>query len=304
MGVLEKGIIFFVICLVGFFIQDGHSQNSDKIGLDQEFYDTSNRVLQEYVSDNLLQNSTIVKDSIKTRLSGGWEDVLPPFYFARIIYDITINGEIMHMDSIYKVDFGTLASSPENAKLVKIFEMEYKPPKKITSNFGKEAGSYVYNNIQNIMCRQGFDKITKESTGESTCVTPKSVGKLVDRDWVKIDFLALQSLKNENYDSLRVPIIVTHVQPYENNLNYSLIYTTIWNLRNIPSDYSVTVFDPQGEEVKNCSTPTAVSPQKPHSVNEWKLFLNACGHQRILGNYTVIVSSESVNQKFVVTVDK
>jgi len=268
------------------------------------WYEKSKIVLQEYVDNVLIQNATIVNDSIKTRISVAPEDSLPPTHHVRIIYDVIEDDKIRHWDSIYKIDFGAFARTPENAKLVKIYENEYLAPNQIKNKKFEEVESYLTGMLQNIMCRQGFDKVTKESTDESMCVTPKSVGKLVDRGWIKMDYLALGILKSENYNSVYVPITVTHMQPYENNLNYSFISTTVWNLRNIPSDYSVNVIDPHGEEVKNCSTPSAESPQSPHSVNEWRLFLNTCGHQRILGNYTVIVSSDTLNEKLVVNVDK
>jgi hypothetical protein len=259
--------------------------------------------LQEYLESNFYQNPTILKDSIKTRITGGLEDVLPPRFHVRIIYDEFQNGKIIHLDSIYKVDFGSAAKTPENAKLVEVFDMEYKPPKKIDKNFAQDQNDYVYSLIQNIMCRQGFEKVVKESTVEALCVKSKSVGKLVDRGWVKMDYFTNKILQNENYDSLHLPISVTYVQPDSEFPDYSWISTKVWNLRNIPSDYSVEVFNPEGEQVKICSKPSVDSPQNPHSLNEWKFLLNSCGYSRIQGNYIVsIFSSNSLHETFVVNV--
>jgi len=154
------------------------------------------------------------------------------------------------------------------------------------------------------MCRQGFEKVVKESTGEALCVKSKSVGKLVDRGWIKVDYFTSKILQNANYDSLHVPLSVNYVQPYSEFPDYSWISTKIWNLRNIPSDYSVKVFNPNGEQVKICSKPSAESPQKPYSLNEWKTLLNSCGHSRIAGNYAVIVSLDSKNETFIINVPK
>jgi len=304
---VNKKIIFviFGISILGVFsIQESHSQYLDEETSKARMVwpDKVRLTLQEYVETNLHKDSTIVKDTIKTRISGGLEEGLPPTYHVRIIYDVINNEEIHHMDSIYKVDFGPLAKTPDNAKMVKLFEMEYKPPKKIGGSLGIEENVYVYNMIQNIMCRQGFEKVIKESTDEKVCLTPNSIGKLVDRGWVKMNHFTNKILQNENYDSLHVPISVNYVQPYSEFPDYSWISTKIWNLRNIQSDYSVEVFNPEGDQVKICSKPSAESPQKPHSLNEWKTLLNSCGHSRMTGIYTVIVSSDSVNETFVVKV--
>lgn len=259
--------------------------------------------LQEYVDNTLLQNENIVKESIKTRISKTLEDVLPPRYYVRIIYDEIQNNEILHIDSGYKVDFGPVAKTPENTKLEKIFEEEYKPPKKIPIELAAGENWAINWMLQNIMCRQGFEKVVKESTGEALCVKSKSVGKLVDRGWIRMDYFTNKILQNENYDSFHVPISVTYVQPYSEFPDYSWISTKIWNLRNIPSDYSVEVFNPEGDQVKICSKPSADNPQKPHSLNEWKFLLNACGHSKMTGNYTVLVSSnDSLLETFIVDV--
>lgn len=301
---MSKIILLGIFIFIGLFsMQESFSQYMETPSSDK-WYEAVKLVLQEYVDKNLLQNEAILKDSIKTRISGGLEDVLPPRYHVRIIYDVINNEEIQHMDSIYKVDFGPWARTPENAKLVKLFEMEYKPPKKIVDSLGIEENVYVYNNIQNIMCRQGFEKVIKESTDEDVCLTPNSIGKLVDRGWIKIDYTSLRILQKENYDSLRVPIIVTHEQPDPLLPDYSYISTKIWNLRNITMNYSVEVFDPIGEKVKDCPFTGVQSPQKQHSIIDLKLFLNSCDHKGVFGDYTVIVSSDSLNETFIVNVSK
>ena len=254
--------------------------------------------------DVFFQNSTILKESIKTRISKAPEDSLPPTFHIRILYDQVQNGKIFNMDSVYKVDFGLNTRTPDNTKLEKIFENEYLPPNQIKNKKFEEFESYLTGLLQNIMCRQGFEKVVKESTDEALCVKLKSVGKLVDRGWVKMDYFTSKILQNENYDSPHVPISVNYVQPDSENPDYSWISTKIWNLRNIQSDYSVEVFNPEGEQVKICSKPSAESPQKPHSLNEWKTLLNSCGHSRMTGNYTVIVSLDSKHETFIVNVPK
>jgi len=172
--VLEVSVIFSLIFLVGFSVQESHSDGwSDAVKL----------VLQEYVDDNLLQNKTILKDSIKTRILGTPEDILPPKYFIKILYDVIDNKEIQHIDSRYKVDFGPLARTPENANLVKIYEMEYIPPKKIVYDYDLENEQLAKSKYQMIMCRQGFEKIMKETTGDTVCVKPETALKLKERGW-------------------------------------------------------------------------------------------------------------------------
>jgi len=185
--VLEVTVIFLVIFLVGFSIQESYSQYLDEETSKARMVwpDKVRLTLQEYVETNLHKDSTILKDTIKTRISGGQEDILPPRYHVRIIYDVINNGKIYHADSIYKVDFGPFAKTPDNAELVKIFEMEYKPPKKIVDSLGIEESGYVYNIIQNIMCKQGFEKVIKDSDGSPACVKSDSAQKLIERGWAK-----------------------------------------------------------------------------------------------------------------------
>ena len=190
----KKNIIFVIlgIFILGLFsIQDGYSQymGSPKPDVWQI---ESELVLQEYVDGELLQNESIVKESIKTRISRGLGDVLPPFYYARIIFDEIQNKEILHMDSIYQVDFGSLARTPDNTKLEKIFEGEYNPPKKISKELVIGEDRAINWMLQNIMCRQGLEKVVKESTNDASCIKSKSLGKLVDRGWVKMGLLYKQ----------------------------------------------------------------------------------------------------------------
>ncbi|HUT06475.1 MAG TPA: hypothetical protein VMW74_07300 [Nitrosopumilaceae archaeon] len=297
------GIIFSVIFIIGFPVQESYSQYMGSVNPDQWSIATESAV-RDLSIDVFFQNSTILKESIKTRISKAPEDSLPPTFHIRILYDQVQNGKIFNMDSVYKVDFGLNTRTPDNTKLEKIFENEYLPPNQIKNKKFEEFESYLTGLLQNIMCRQGFEKVVKESTDEALCVKLKSVGKLVDRGWVKMDYFTSKILQNENYDSPHVPISVNYVQPDSENPDYSWISTKIWNLRNIQSDYSVEVFNPEGEQVKICSKPSAESPQKPHSLNEWKTLLNSCGHSRMTGNYTVIVSLDSKHETFIVNVPK
>jgi len=180
-------VIFGFFILGVFSVQESYSQYLDEETSKARMVwpDKVRLILQEYVETNLHKDSTIVKDTIKTRISGGQEDILPPRYHVRIIYDVINNEEIQHTDSIYKVDFGPFAKTPDNAKLVKIFEMEYKPPKKIVPSLGFEESGYVYNIIQNIICRQGFEKVIKDSDDSTACVKLTSVAKLIERGWAK-----------------------------------------------------------------------------------------------------------------------
>ncbi|MFQ5440561.1 MAG: hypothetical protein ACE5DL_03760 [Nitrosopumilaceae archaeon] len=306
---MNKKIIFgtlAIVFLIGFSVQEGYSQYMGQESIEAELLwsDKVKQILQEYLEINFYHNPNIILESIKTRISGSGEDVSPPRYHVRILYDEIKNGKIIHMDSVYNVDFGPVARTPDNAKLEKIYEEKYLPPNQIKNTKFEEFPSYLTGMMQNIMCRQGFEKVVKESTKESLCVKTESIGKLVDRGWIKMDYSSLKILQNKKYDSLYLPISVTYVQPYSEFKDYSWISTKIWNLRNIPSDYSVEVFNPEGEQVKICSKPTADEPQKPHSVNEWKTLLNSCGHSRIPGNYTVIVSLDSKNETFIVNVPK
>ena len=174
-----------MIFLFGIFVQESYAQYLDKetSKLRAAWSDKAKLTLQEYLENNYFPNSTINKDSIKTRILGGLEDVLPPRFHARILYDVIKNEKVLHMDSIYKVDFGPLARTPDNAKLVKIFEMEYAPPKKVVPDFGKGEDPYVYNNIQHIMCRQGYDFVLKNSDNSPACFKENSIPKLVERGW-------------------------------------------------------------------------------------------------------------------------
>jgi len=304
---LNKKIIFLFVgfFLFGFLIQDGYSQYMDPeiTKSRMKWSEKVESTLQEYLESNFYQIPAIPKDSIKTRISGGLEDVLPPRYHIRIIYDLLENNNAKHMDSVYKVDFGPSYKTPDMAKLEKLYEEVYLPPNQIKNTKFEEFESYLTGMLQNIMCRQEFEKVVKESTGETLCVKSKSVGKLVDRGWVRMDYFTNKILQNENYDSLHVSISVRYVQPYSEFPDYSWISTKIWNLRTVPSNYSVEIFNPEGEQVKICSKPSADNPQNPHSLNEWKFLLNSCGHSRITGNYTVSVySSGSLLETFVVNV--
>jgi len=190
--------VWVVIPLVLFGIvgvQEGFSQYIVETHFfPSEWSDAVQITVHEYVNDVLIQNKTILQDSIKIRISGGLEDVLPPNYSVRILYDIIDNKIIQHIESTYEVDFGPLEGtyevnsvrqigSPENANLVKTSEMEYKPPKKIAYGYDLENEQIANIKYQMIMCRQGFEKIMKETTGDTVCVKPETAKKLIQRGW-------------------------------------------------------------------------------------------------------------------------
>lgn len=142
-------------------------------------------ILQDHLENELTLNPNISNDSIKTRISGSGEDVLPPRYHIRILYDLQENDRTKHMDLVYKVDFGPAAKTPDNAKLEKIYEEEYISPGQIKNKKFEEFESYLTGMLHNIMCKQGFEKIIRESNGSSVCVKSTSVEKLIERGWSK-----------------------------------------------------------------------------------------------------------------------
>ncbi|HUT05527.1 MAG TPA: hypothetical protein VMW74_02410 [Nitrosopumilaceae archaeon] len=178
------GIIFSIIFLIGFPVQESFSQYMGSVNPDQWSIATESAV-HELSIDVFFQNSTILKESIKTRISKAPEDSLPPTFHVRILYDVNKNEDIRHMDSVYKVDFGASFKNPDNATLEKIYENEYLPPNQIKNKKFEEFESYLTGMLQNIMCRQGFENIIKNSDGSSVCVKPESILKLVERGWAE-----------------------------------------------------------------------------------------------------------------------
>jgi len=178
--------VIFLFFLVLFVIQDAHAQYMDpELSKSRmAWYEQVEQTFQEYLESNFYRNPTILKDSIKTKISGGLEDVFPPIFHVRILFDEIINGKIIHRDSIFKVDFEYENRKPTGAKLVEVLDMEYKPPRKIDEDFAKDQSGHVYWMIQNIMCKHGFEKIFKIDNSPA-CVKPESIPKLIERGWAK-----------------------------------------------------------------------------------------------------------------------
>ena len=276
-------------CLIGFLLAGSiipaYSQN---IRPNIDFM----KIVKELVEQQekqLRNDNSVIPDSIKYKIYVSGRDSYPRLHSVAFVYDKIIDDKIQHRQMNFSVAF-RLTENPVTGYPYNLSDKEYVPAlKKNTSS-------------SNMLCRQGFQNVAKH-TGLQVCITPKSIGKLVDRGWIKINAYTIQILKNQNYDSFYVPIIVTYQQSDFNN-PFSFISTEIWNLRNIPSNYSVKVLDPHGEKGEDCSNVFSASPQKPHSFLQWKLFLNTCKNASVLGNYTVIVSSDSINETFIVNVSK
>jgi hypothetical protein len=302
MRILAIGFICAVIFLLSSLIHEGYSQyrNEEIVVKERELHDLVEITLQDFLDTEFLQNESIIKDSIKTRISYSLREL--PFGHVRIMYDVFMNNETRNIDSIYEFDFSPNRIYPENVNLVKILETNYQPPNKMKNSEISEDDR-INHRYQNIMCRQGFEKVTKQSK-EEVCVKVESIGRLFDRGWINIDYSTAIILKNLNYDSLRVPITVTYENPDTLLPKYSYISTKIWNLRNSTVDYSVRAFYPTGEEVINCNFLKPQRSHEPYSVENWKVFLHYCDHPIVLGNYEVKVVSNLVNETFNVNVDK
>jgi len=181
----------FAIILSGLIIfssfQFSHAQymDTEENQSSPDWLEKVKSLLQDHLETELIPNQNISEDSIKTRISKSGEDVLPPRYHIRILYDLLDNNNTKHMDLIYFVDFGPDWRTLDNAKLEKVYDMEYKPPKKIVISLGIEQSGYVYWEIQNVMCRQGFEKVIKNTDDSPACVKPESIPKLMERDWLK-----------------------------------------------------------------------------------------------------------------------
>ncbi len=151
----------------------------------QPWSDKVELLLQDHLETKLIPNQNIINDTIKTRISGSPEDISPPRFHIRIIYDLLENNNTKHMDLVYKVDFGQFAKTPDSANLVKLYEKLYIPPGQIFNKKFEESPSYLTGMLQNIMCRQGFEKIIKNADGTPACVKSGSVQKLIERGWAK-----------------------------------------------------------------------------------------------------------------------
>jgi len=183
----EFFLILAAILVLGtiFWLEDVSAQYMSPIDTDIDWNEIVEVTVQDFVESILLQNEDIIKESVKTKIIGSLRDVYPPFYHVRIIYDVIQNNEIQHVDSIYKVNFGPLSDLLEDVKLEKIFEGKYEPPKKYQKlPLGTEDHTINWI-LQNIMCRQGFEKIVKDSDNSTACVKLESIPKLIERGWAK-----------------------------------------------------------------------------------------------------------------------
>lgn len=206
---------FGIFILIGMFsIQESYSQYLGvSIPPSEEWSNAAKNAVQEYVDYKLLQNETIVKNSIKTRIIYGGTDDLPPTYYARILYDVIYNKEIQHVDSAYKVVFLSWNNTSADAKLEKTSETEYKPPKKIVYSYDVDV-DYLNNfKYQMIMCRQGFEKIMKVTTEDTVCVKPKTAISLIERGWGKIKKPYDQSI--ETIKAFEITVTGEQVTPIE-----------------------------------------------------------------------------------------
>ena len=116
-------ILASILIIGSFTIQEGYSQySSEVLNSDAQWSNAVENVLLEFIEKKILSNQDIQKDTIFTEISGGTELSFPPNFLVRISYDFMDTGALLRLDSKYKVNFGALAQTPENAKLEKISE--------------------------------------------------------------------------------------------------------------------------------------------------------------------------------------
>lgn len=282
-------LVWLVIPLIMFSvigIQESYSQN---IRPDIDFMSIA-KELAEQQEKQLRSDDSVIPESIKYKIYVSGRDSYPRHHSVVFLYDKMIDGKIQHRQLNFSVAF-VLSETPVTGYPHNLSDIEYVPALKKNTLYPE------------LMCRQGFENVAKH-TGIQVCVKSKSIGKLVDRGWVKINVWTVQKLKNQNYDSSYIPIKIDYNQLDTINGIIRFISVEIWNLKNVPSNYSVLILDPNGEKGEGCSNVFSASPQKPHSFNHWKLFLDSCKDVSVLGNYTVIVSSDLINETFVVNVAK
>jgi len=199
--VIPLVLVVSIIGIIG--IQESHSQYMNgSIPPSEEWSNAAKNAVQEYVDSKLLQNETILKDSIKTRIIYGGQDDIPQTYYARILYDVIYDKKIQHVDSAYKVVFLSWNNTSADAILEKTSETEYKPPKKIEFNYDIDEDQLNIQRYHMIMCRQGFEKIMKESTGDTVCVKPETARNLIERGWA----IYLTSFEDKNPTNTTIPV--------------------------------------------------------------------------------------------------
>ena len=214
-------ILFPILILSVFAIQESNAQYFQTEINSDIFPNSLKFTLEDNLKTKFFQNPTIANDSIKTRTAGGSNEDHSITWYIRIIYDVANNEKIHHMDSIYKLGFNSMAEPPENTIFEKVFEMHYKPPKKIKNSLSSEENRYIHLIIQNIMCRQGFEKIFKLSDDSPVCVKSSTAEKLIDRGWKKQldEHISIQTknqiseiidIKDDFNNSYSIPYTITN----------------------------------------------------------------------------------------------
>ena len=181
MRVLDLTIIFLIIFFIGFSFQESYSQYMGPVE-PSEWDITSDFLVNEFVDNILLQDNSVVEDSIVNKTMHTLEDELPPGMYIKILYGFKEGQEVKHNVMGFKVVFPELRT-PDNAYLEKLFETEYLPPRKVIKTADQFEHPYLQNLAKLVLCKQGFERILKSSDLSFACVKPDSVPKLVERGW-------------------------------------------------------------------------------------------------------------------------
>lgn len=176
-------IIFGVAILGGLSFQEGYSQYMGSVEPD-DWDNKSENLVKEFVVNTLLQDNSVIKDSIVHKTIHTLEDELPPGIYVKILYAIQSDQEIKHRVLGFEVVFPEIRT-PDNAYLEKIFETDYLPPKRITDKLDQYESNYVKNLAKLVVCKEGFAKVIKDADGSPACVKEDSVQKLIERGWAK-----------------------------------------------------------------------------------------------------------------------
>jgi len=145
--------------------------------------------VQHFLAEELIYHEGIIDESIKIKILPGMEQPMPPPFNVRIIYDQYGSDEIRHMDTMYEVKFFH-PPNYQHAELIPVFSMLHQPPNLILKQLEEmNASPNVKYYYQNTMCREGFDRLVKESTQKYVCVFSDSVEELVDRGYGRSDFI-------------------------------------------------------------------------------------------------------------------
>jgi hypothetical protein len=288
---LELTIILSIIFLLGFSFKGSLSQYMDSVE-PSEWDIASELSIQEFIDYNLLQDESVLKDSIVTKTIHSLEDELPPRIWIKILYAHTENQEIKFKVLGLKVVFQEINDS-SNAYLEQIFESEYIPPKKILSHSEKYEDLYAKQLSQTILCKQGYEKILKK-TREPVCVTLPTAIELVKRGWAHLDLNTPKIFKKANFNYKPVPLWLDEEIILRENHMDEMIFRLL-NLQNKTIDFSIRVLDPYGNKFEPCSKINQnYEILEPYGSYSWKWFLDSCKNKEpILGNYTIIFSADS-----------